>query len=178
MGWCYTFGVRCGAGCNDPMVVREGSSTCGCASCGAICRGQFSNCHEIVFRPGGLDFQLRCLPDEVLAHLGQSLSSSRRNETMKNAHLVIRDSGARSDTTPSAAQRLSSQKVSANLSPTPPVSTLSLGELHAGFVKLIETTAAINLSVAKLEAEVASLRRDLTALSAAVLDGGLQHRAE
>ena len=67
MGWCYTFGIRCAAGCDAPMLVQQGASYCTCAECGASCGGMFTNCYEIVFKPGGASFQIRCLPEELRA---------------------------------------------------------------------------------------------------------------
>jgi hypothetical protein len=67
MGWCYTFGIRCAAGCDAPMLVQQGASYCTCEKCGASCGGMFTNCYEIVFKPGGAGFQIRCLPEELRA---------------------------------------------------------------------------------------------------------------
>lgn len=158
MGWCYTFGIRCGSDCNGPMLVLEGTRSCACTTCGARCAGKFSNCQEIVFRPGGLDFQIRCLPDRVLAAMNTATTAPRRAAV--GLHPRPDESSPAGPGSPEPApvgppphMRL----------PTPPEGSLS--ELRSGFAKLIESTAALNLSVAKLESEVASLRRDLTLLT-------------
>ncbi len=191
MGWCYTFGIRCGAGCNDPMLVREYSKSCACESCGATCTGKFSNCREIVFRPGGLDFQLRCLPEQVLDALSRRRSGASAT-AVAGAHGGTglpqvpgppapppSDSGAAA---PSAHHDLSpespvgspphlrSRETEARVSAgeTPPQRS-SLAEIRSGMARLLESTAAVHLAVAKLEAELASLRAELTELKRAVV---------
>lgn len=39
MGWCHEFGVDIETRCNHPMAA--GQSSCSCAECGTVCRGQF-----------------------------------------------------------------------------------------------------------------------------------------
>ncbi len=149
MGWCYTFGVRCGTDCNHPMLVREKTRACACEACGATCYGMFSNCHEIVFRPGGLDFQLRCIPQEVSEALERSEARSEAEDerAITSSQSAVVTTGAPVGPPP---HRRSEE-----------MSGLAVRELQAGFSRLLESVAAINLSLARLESEVASLRREM-----------------
>lgn len=52
MGRCYEFGAVVSQGCDHAMVVVAQGGACGCSQCGALCRGRFSGCPEIVARPG------------------------------------------------------------------------------------------------------------------------------
>jgi hypothetical protein len=177
MGWCYTFGIRCGADCNHPMLVREGTRSCACRACGATCTGKFSNCHEIIFRPGGLEFQIRCLPDEAFAELGAAYRRGNGNAgSIENHERAAASTVGHSLDTTTAGRSLTDGRnevaTVAPIAPPPhrrsPTTELQIAELRTLFTKLVESTAAVNLSVARLESEVASLRRDLTALAARV----------
>ncbi len=191
MGWCYTFGIRCGAGCNDPMLVREYSKSCACESCGATCTGKFSNCLEIVFRPGGLDFQLRCLPEQVLDGLSRRRSGASAT-AVAGAHGGAGLPQAPGPPAPPPSDGGAMPTLAHHdMSPETPVGSpphlrsretqarvvegeaapqgSSLAEIRSGMARLLESTASVHLAVAKLETELASLRAELTELRRALV---------
>lgn len=204
MGWCYTFGIRCARGCDAPMLVGRGERICRCESCGSSCTGQFTNCYEIVFRPGGLEFQLRCLPDGLrqtytarfrstsAVELGIPISRPTAPDTtgtesnpadtgsMLRERTGIEDVPASSQT---SAQHPAGSLTDGTIGPPPhlrapsavatsvaPYKSDEVSRLRLELNRVLEATAAMNLAIAKLEGEVAQLRRDLTDLMAK-LDG-------
>lgn len=220
MGWCYTFGLRCSKGCDAPMLVGRGERMCRCESCGASCTGQFTNCDEIVFRPGGLDFQLRCLPDglrqmytakfrptsaiELGIHIARTTSPDAMAIESNPADTGSMPRGGDSvDKLPSSsqpsAQHPAATFAGGTIGPPPhlraPAGVHSSAALYSNegvarpsevsrlrleLNRVLEATAAMNLAIAKLEGEVAQLRRDLTDLVAKLegIAGGARHGAK